>query len=461
MTTKKSVFKIKTINGDTLTPVTIFKKLIGNKKFLLESSFQHETKGRYSYIGTNPYEEIIGYTNKTIVRNLQTHNETTFNVDALTYIKHNFPKINTPLPLPFSGGAIGFVGYDAYRQYADIGIELTDEINIPDIHFMVYEDIVVYEHTNEKVHIISLNINQVSDDLLDSRINHLNKQLEQSITLDQPELIQLDFVPNVSKEQFIKQVNQAKEAIDNGEATQIVLSQKMTSPMNEDPFSFYRHLRSSNPSPYMFYLDFSDYLIIGASPEALVQVTNNQVTTNPIAGTRPRGKNELEDNQLALELLADPKEIDEHDMLVNLSKTDLSTICTEKSITLPVYKQIEKYQHVMHIVSEVQGTLLENKSSIDALIACLPAGTVSGAPKTRAMQIINDIEDTKRGFYAGGVGYITYNHDLNLAISIRSLVIKDKTAHLQTGAGIVKDSIPEKEYEETLHKARSLMELTK
>src|SRR5699024_4911279 len=179
MTTKKSVFKIKTINGDTLTPVTIFKKLIGNKKFLLESSFQHETKGRYSYIVTNPYEEIIGYTNKTIVRNLQTHNETTFNVDALTYIKHNFTKINTPLPLPFSGGAIGFVGYDAYRQYADIGIELTDEINIPDIHFMVYEDIVVYEHTNEKVHIISLNINQVSDELLDSRINHLNKQLEQ------------------------------------------------------------------------------------------------------------------------------------------------------------------------------------------------------------------------------------------------------------------------------------------
>ncbi len=461
MTRQKSVYKIKTINGDTLTPVTIFKKLIGHKKFLLESSFQHETKGRYSYIGSNPYEEIIGYTNKTIVRNLQTQNERIFNVDALTYIKNNFPKINTPLPLPFSGGAIGYVGYDAYRQYADIGPELKDEINIPDIHFMVYEDIVVYEHVNEKVHIISLNINHVSDDLLESRINHLNEQLEQPITLDQPELIQLDFVPNVSKEQFIKQVNQAKEAIDSGEATQIVLSQKMTSPMNEDPFSFYRHLRSSNPSPYMFYLDFSDYLIIGASPEALVQVTNNHVTTNPIAGTRPRGKNEQEDKQLALELLADPKEVNEHDMLVDLSKRDLSTICNNESITLPVYKQIERYQHVMHIVSEVHGTLLENKSSIDALIACLPAGTVSGAPKTRAMQIINEIETTKRGFYAGGVGYITYNHDVNLAISIRSLVIKNKMAHLQTGAGIVKDSIPEKEYEETLHKARSLMELTK
>ena len=461
MTTKKSVYKINTINGDALTPITIFKKLTGKNKFLLESSFQHETKGKYSYIGASPYEEIIGIKDQTIIRHCETGTETTFDMDALTYIKNYFTKIDTPLPLPFSGGAIGFVGYDAYRQYADLGEDLTDEVGIPDIHFMVYKDIIVYEHFNEKVHLIALNIEDSDDVDLEDRLNILNKQLERPVTLHQPEAINLDFTPQVSKEHFMNQVEQAKASIDSGETTQVVLSQKLTSELKEDPFSFYRHLRSSNPSPYMFYLDFTDYLIIGASPEALVQVTDNQVTTNPIAGTRPRGKNEDEDNALADELLADPKEVNEHEMLVDLSKTDLTGICDEKSITIPVYKQIEKYQHVMHIVSEVQGTLLENKSSIDALIACMPAGTVSGAPKTRAMQVINEIETTKRGFYAGGLGYITYNHDINLAISIRSLVIKDQVAHLQTGAGIVKDSIPEKEYEETLHKARSLTDLTK
>lgn len=461
MTTKKSVYKMKTINGDALTPITVYKKLIGKNKFLLESSFQHKIKGKYSYIGLNPYEEIIGIKNKTIIRDLGNGTETTFDMDALNYIKKYFPKIDTPLPLPFSGGAIGFVGYDAYRQYADLGQEQQDEVEIPDIHFMVYEDIIVYEHFNEQVHLIALNINDSTESDLEDRLAGLSQQLDRQIDLQQPEPINLDFKPNINKSEFIEQVNKAKASIHSGDTTQIVLSQKLTSKFNEDPFSFYRHLRSSNPSPYMFYLDFTDYLIIGASPEALVQVTNNEVTTNPIAGTRPRGNNISEDNALAKELLADPKEISEHDMLVDLSKQDLSLICESESINVPVYKQIEKYEHVMHIVSEVNGTLMKNKSSIDALIACMPAGTVSGAPKIRAMQTINNIESTKRGFYAGGIGYITYNHDINLAISIRSLVIKDEIAHLQTGAGIVKDSIPEKEYEETLHKARSLMELTK
>lgn len=460
-TIKNSIYKMKTINGDAFTPITIFKKLKGKNKFLLESSFQHETKGKYSYIGVNPYEEIISYKDQTIIRDCETGTETPFDMDALTYLKTHFPKIDSPLPLPFSGGAIGFVGYDAYRQYADLGKDLTDELGIPDIHFMVYKDIIVYEHFNGKVHLITLNLQDSNDTDLAERLSVLSKQLERPVTLQQPEKINLDFKPQVSKEHFIKQVEQAKASINSGETTQVVLSQKLTSELKEDPFSLYRHLRSSNPSPYMFYLDFTDYLIIGASPEALVQVTGNQVTTNPIAGTRPRGKNEREDEALSEELLADPKEINEHDMLVDLSKQDLTQVCDKQSIHMPVYKQIEKYQHVMHIVSEVQGLLQKNKSSIDALIACMPAGTVSGAPKTRAMQVINEIETSKRGFYAGGLGYITYNHDINLAISIRSLVIKDQTAHLQTGAGIVKDSIPEKEYEETLHKARSLTDLTK
>src|SRR5699024_494270 len=226
--------------------------------------------------------------------------------------------------------------------------------------------------------------------------------------------------------------------------------------VNGDPFSYYRKLRFANPSPYMFYVDFDDYLIIGTSPESLIQTTGKQIVTNPIAGTRHRGKTDAEDRLLMDELLADQKEIAEHQMLVNLSRKDLEQVCEIDSITIPTYMQIEKYQHVMHIVTEVHGTLKPNKSSIDALIATLPAGTVSGTPKIRAMQIINELEDYKRGIYGGGIGFISFTHDLNLALAIRSIIIKNKTAYLQTGAGIVFDSDPDAEFAETLHKARSL-----
>lgn len=461
MTTIKPTFKMKSINGDSLTPITIYKQLSGNNKFLLESSFQHETKGKYSYIGVNPIEEIIGNNAETTIINHLTNQTNIFNIDALTYIKRHLPKIDTPLPLPFSGGAIGYVGYDAYRQYADIGEMLESDIGMPDIHFMIYREIIVYEHFSEKVYIIAMNLDDAPGITLDKRILILEEQLKKPILLAELENIDINFTPQLTKDAFIKQVEQAKAYINSGETTQIVLSQKFNAPMTSDPLSFYRYLRSSNPSPYMFYIDFTDYLIIGASPESLVQTTGDKVITNPIAGTRPRGKNDEEDTILSKDLLSDPKEVNEHDMLVELSKADLSPICYTETIKVPVYKKIEKYEHVMHIVSEVHGQLLKNTSSIDALIACLPAGTVSGAPKTRAMQIINEIENKKREFYAGGIGYITFNHDVNLAISIRSIVIKDEVAYLQTGAGIVIDSIPEKEYEETLHKARSLMELNK
>jgi len=233
----------------------------------------------------------------------------------------------------------------------------------------------------------------------------------------------------------------------------------MVATITDDPFSIYRKLRTANPSPYMFYIDFADYLIIGASPESLVQTTGRTVVTNPIAGTKPRGKNEAEDAMIAYELLQDPKEVAEHDMLVQLSKDDLHPICKQGSIQVPVYKDIVKYEHVMHIVSETHGILKDHLTSFDALVACLPAGTVSGSPKIRAMQIINELEDERRGFYAGGIGYITFNHDINIAIAIRSLIIKDKIAYVQAGAGIVQDSIAENEYMETLHKAKSLTNL--
>lgn len=456
MIKNKLGYKTLTKNADTLTPVGIYKKLSGEKKFLLESSFQHETKGKYSFMGANPYEEIIGIGNQTKVINLATGEEKIIAQNALLYMKENLPKFEFDIPFPFTGGAIGFVGYDAIRQFANIGPELDDELELPDIHFMVYKTIIAYEHRKEKAHIITVNVDHAPESELDERLNKVVNDLEKQITATNTQLNASEFQPQISKEKFINKVKRAQEFIKNGDTEQIVISQRMVATFDGDPFSFYRELRTANPSPYMFYIDFTEYLIIGASPESLVQTTGSQIITNPIAGTRPRGTSHAEDVRLESELMADEKEVNEHMMLVQLSKDDLAAICDTEDIEVPVYMKVEKYEHVMHIVSEVHGKLRADKTSIDALIACLPAGTVSGSPKERAMQIINDIEDKRRGVYAGGIGYITFNHDINLAIAIRSLVVKEEKAYLQTGAGIVIDSVPEKEYEETLHKARSL-----
>lgn len=452
-------YKLIEKNADILTPVGIFKRLEGEKKFLLESSFQHETKGKYSYIGANPYQEIIGYENQTKVIDLITNEEKLVSQNVIDYLKENLPKVECELPLPFTGGAIGYVAYDAIRQFVSVGEELTDELNMPDYHFMMYHTIIIYEHRTEKAHILTINLDNSTEKELEERLQQISNQLDQQITIPDPETNQVTFKAQISKEKFIKNVKRAKTFIENKEAEQIVLSQRMIAELDGDAFSFYRQLRTANPSPYMFYIDFTDYLIIGASPESLVQTSGNQVVTNPIAGTRPRGNSTAEDEGLEKELLTDQKEIAEHDMLVELSKTDLSVVCKKESIHVPVYKDVVKYEHVMHIVSEVHGLLKENKTSMDALIACLPAGTVSGSPKERAMQIINEIETERRGFYAGGIGYISFNHDINLAIAIRSIVVKETKAYLQTGAGIVSDSSPLNEYLETLQKAKSLTNL--
>lgn len=452
-------YKLIEKNADILTPVGIFKRLEGEKKFLLESSFQHETKGKYSYIGANPYQEIIGYENQTKVIDLITNEEKLVSQNVIDYLKENLPKVECELPLPFTGGAIGYVAYDAIRQFVSVGEELTDELNMPDYHFMMYHTIIIYEHRTEKAHILTINLDDSTEKELEERLQQISNQLDQQITIPDPETNQVTFKAQISKEKFIKNVKRAKSFIENKEAEQIVLSQRMIAELDGDAFSFYRQLRTANPSPYMFYIDFTDYLIIGASPESLVQTSGNQVVTNPIAGTRPRGNSTAEDEGLEKELLTDQKEIAEHDMLVELSKTDLSVVCKKESIHVPVYKDVVKYEHVMHIVSEVHGLLKENKTSMDALIACLPAGTVSGSPKERAMQIINEIETERRGVYAGGIGYISFNHDINLAIAIRSIVVKETKAYLQTGAGIVSDSSPLNEYLETLQKAKSLTNL--
>ena len=269
----------------------------------------------------------------------------------------------------------------------------------------------------------------------------------------------LDFKPMIDESTFIQMVETAKEHIVKGDIFQVVLSQRFSSPFEGNPFTLYRGLRTSNPSPYMFYMDFETYTILGTSPESLVKVNNGIVTTNPIAGTKPRGKTPEEDEQIANELLNDPKEIAEHRMLVDLGRNDIGRISEIGSVKIEKYMKIEYYKFVMHIVSEVTGRLNKDAHVLDVLTACLPAGTVSGAPKIRAMQIINQLETTRRGVYAGAVGYISVTGNMDLALAIRTMVVKDQQAHVQAGAGIVYDSIPKSEYEETLNKARALLEV--
>lgn len=452
-------YKIRKQNADTLTPIIIFNRLAGKKRFLLESTIHHDKKGKYSFIGTDPYQEISGSGHETMDIQHEKRTSSTVKQSPLDYLQTQLPKLDLDLPLPFYGGAIGYIGYDSIRSYADIGNDLPDDINMPDIHFMLFKNIIVFDHNKEEVYLIAANPDSEPEELLEKRLDQLSRKLKRPDS-EQPIMQQnLDFQPQVSKEDFLEKVRQAKKHIQKGDVLQIVVSQRMKAKMNGDPFSFYRMLRKSNPSPYMFYIDFESYILLGSSPESLIQTKGKEIMTNPIAGTRPRGKSEKEDTLLTHELLTDQKEIAEHEMLIDLSLKDFENICEEGSIAVPTELAVEKYEHVMHMVSEVKGYLKENHTSFDALIACLPAGTVSGAPRQRAMQIINQLEEKKRGVYAGGIGYINFSHDLNITLAIRSLVIKENHAYLQAGAGIVADSVPEKEYAETMHKARSLMEV--
>ncbi|MRH44080.1 anthranilate synthase component I [Aquibacillus halophilus] len=448
------------LNGDTLTPISVFNRINGKKKFLLESSANSGEKGRYSFIGLNPFKEVIGEGNQTTVINHNDQSQHTEEGKPLEVLKKHLPQHELPLPFAFYGGAVGYIGYDAIRQYEDIGMINDDEIEMPEIHLMFYQDVIVFDHLRQAVSILAINLDgNRTDDQLEENLAVLKADIISEKAEESHTSIDVKFEPSINKQTFMEMVDKAKQHITDGDIFQVVLSQRMKASFDVNPFTFYRSLRRANPSPYMFYLDFDDYIVLGASPESLIKTNGKQVITNPIAGTRPRGKTDEEDIQFADDLLADEKELAEHKMLVDLSRNDLGRVCEIGSITIPKYMTIERYQHVMHIVSEVQGVLTKDYSGIDALISTLPAGTVSGAPKIRAMQIINQLENKKRGVYAGAVGYINMNGDVDLALAIRTLVIKDKHAYVQAGAGIVYDSDPASEYQETLNKAKSLLEV--
>ncbi|UTE75987.1 anthranilate synthase component I [Rossellomorea sp. KS-H15a] len=456
-------YVVKELNGDMYTPISLFQSLKGKKKFLLESSLKHEQSGRYSFVGSDPFMECKAYGDTVQIIKTSTDRVEERTGDPVEMIQSLIPHV--PLegaPFPFTGGGVGYLGYDVIRHYEGIGITPHDELEMPDIHLMFYEKVIVFDHLEHKVYIIVMNEWTVE---MDVDLQEKVKEIEEELTnvylgTNKEKLDRLSFHARTSKDDYMERVERAKQSIQEGEIFQVVLSQRLQASFSGDPFTFYRGLRQSNPSPYMFFIDFEEYVVLGASPESMLKVQGSQITTNPIAGTRRRGNTDEEDGKLERELLSDEKEMAEHRMLVDLGRNDLGRICEIGSIRLSKYLTIERYKYVMHIVSEVKGKLKEEVTPLEALTGCLPAGTVSGAPKIRAMQIINELETTKRGVYSGAVGYIGVNGNLDFALAIRTMVVKDGVANVQAGAGIVYDSDPESEYEETLNKAKSLLEVT-
>jgi anthranilate synthase component 1 len=453
------------------TPISLFKKLCNNEKsYLLESVKTIDKWGRYSYIGRNPFIEVKGYADKVYIYKENQIIEKTGK--PLGIIKSLIEEYKMPLinNMPdFIGGAVGYIGYDIIRSYEKLNNINPDNIKMPDIHLLFMEEMIVYDHLKEKIIIIvNLPISSNAKSVYETASNRLQKIKNEILSSryilndnQKTKSREFNYKSNESKNGFMKKVLHAKKYIKAGDIFQVVLSQRLQVETDVNPFNVYKTLRTLNPSPYMFYIDFQDYHLVGSSPEILVKVKGDIIETCPIAGTRPRGKTPKEDAKLADELLNDEKELAEHLMLVDLSRNDIGKISEFGTVNLTNYMEIKKYSHVMHIVSNVTGKLKEDYDMFDALISCLPAGTVSGAPKIRAMEIIGELENLKRGVYAGAVGYIGLNGNMDTCIAIRTIVFKNNKAFIQAGAGIVADSDPESEYFETLRKAKALMEAIK
>jgi anthranilate synthase component I len=454
----KNGFFMKELKGDTFTPISILQKISGNKKFLLESSHKYHDSGRYSIIGSDPAFELIstGNSNEIIYRNGE---KKVLQGNPLDILKTLLPQIDET-PFPFIGGAVGYVAYDIIRQFEVIGEEFPNGLQMPDVHLMFYEEVIVFDHLEEKITICGIPLSVESDnELLEKRLEQRIKELKQPAIYEDSTPFEFSgFQSETSREDFIKNVEIAKEHIKEGDIFQVVLSRRMKSSFQGSPLSLYRKHRANNPTPYMFYIDFAGYTVIGSSPESLIKTRDSQVFSNPIAGTKKRGNTTEEDLLIEKELKSDEKEIAEHKMLVDLGRNDLGRVCEFGSVTVDKYMEVEKFRHVIHLVSEVSGTLTKKHTNLDALAACLPAGTVSGAPKIRAMEIINKLEKSKRGVYSGAIGYLSANGNMDFALAIRTMILKDDIAYIQAGAGIVYDSNPESEYEETINKLKAFLE---
>ena len=460
---------VRDILADLETPLSTYLKVANRRgTYLFESVTGGDTWGRYSIIGL-PCRDIVKFFGNTLTveRDGEVLRTETID-DPLDWVENYHASFaceeltGLDAKLRFTGGLVGYFGYETinYIEPEIFKDSLDDPLATPDILLMVSEEVVVFDNLNATakvlVHVDPDDSNAEQKGL--SRLDEIEKLLRKpapELPKTKPALVdEKSFVSGLGQNRFMSSVEQIRDYIAAGDCMQVVLAQRMTADFDAHPLDLYRALRMLNPSPYMYYLDLGDYQIVGSSPEILVRLEDDNVTVRPIAGTRPRGKTEAEDLAHEQSLLADPKELAEHLMLIDLGRNDTGRVAEIGTVKLTEKMTIERYSHVMHIVSNVTGVLKKGLSAIDVLRATFPAGTVSGAPKIRAMEIINELEPVKRGIYSGAVGYLSFNGNMDTAIAIRTAVIKDGKLHIQAGAGVVYDSVPQSEWDETLNKAR-------
>ncbi len=457
------------VTADTETPISIFKKVAtGSESFLLESVEGGERWGRYSFIGHRPQLLVKARGDQIeLIRNGEQCGR--FRASPLDYLRKlmgTFRAVSLPGLPRFYGGLVGYLSYDTVRFIEDLPTLKPDVVGMPDAAFMMPNQVIIYDNLTQTIKVVSniyvpeyINHAAAYDQALtqiDETLKLLNGPAPSSKPRKGPEK-ELMLEANMERGRFEEMVRRAKQYIQDGEAIQVVLSQRFHTDLTSDPFDIYRALRRVNPSPYMYYLDYDGDIVVGASPEVLVRLEDGRVALRPIAGTRPRGNTAEEDRRLEEELRADPKERAEHVMLVDLGRNDAGRVATVGTVEVTDLMVVEYYSHVMHLVSHVEGDLAPDKDMFDVLRASFPAGTVSGAPKVRAMEIIDELEPTRRGLYAGAVGYFCFSGNMDFCITIRTLLVRNGRVYLQVGAGIVADSVPEREYQETVDKGKALI----
>ena len=462
---------VKSVMADLLTPVSAFLAVASQepRAFLLESVERGERIGRYTFLGARPYMWVETHGSEIAVHRGKRMEQRQGSVLAVLQklLREHRPATLAGLP-PFTAGAVGYFAYDSVRQLENIGRHAKDDVSLPDCVLMFFDRLLVFDHLLHQIHIIaSADVSRETPrrayDRAVADIKLLEKKLASGLgparwkRSTTPPRGKLKIHAATSHDRFLKSVERCREYIAAGDIFQVVLSQRLDFTPHSSPFDIYRALRTVNPSPYMYFLRMGETHVLGSSPEMLVRVSGRKLEYRPIAGTHPRGRDEAEDEKLEKAMLADQKERAEHVMLVDLGRNDLGRVSEYGSVKVRDLMYVERYSHVMHIVSALEGKLRENLDALDAFAACFPAGTLSGAPKVRAMQIIEELEPVRRGIYGGSVLYADFAGNLDSCIAIRTLLMKGKKAYLQAGAGIVADSDPEREFQECMNKARAVL----
>jgi anthranilate synthase component 1 len=463
--------------ADLLSPVSAFLKLApqnaGGAKnhpysFLLESAEGGEHVGRYTFFGVDPFQVVSCRGNRiTLTRGRRASHESGNIFDYLRQLGSRYRSVPVPGLPPFTAGAVGYLAYEVVRGLEHLPPRVEPDVDLEDAVFMYFSSLLAFDHVQHRLFLIDNVLTEEGPpgslrskyDAALRRLGRLERELLRPLRLPRfhPPRGPLRVRPNMTRQDYEAMVERGKEYIRSGDVFQVVLSLRLEVPVRVPPFEIYRALRVVNPSPYMYFLRLGEATVLGSSPEMLVKVSGRSVEYRPIAGTRPRGRSEEEDKKLEAELKSDEKERAEHIMLVDLGRNDIGRVCEFSSVRPQEMMFVERYSHVMHLVSSIQGTLRPDADSYAALAACFPAGTLSGAPKVRAMEIIDELEPTRRGLYAGSVLYLDFTGNLNSCIVIRTVLVKNQRAYLQAGAGIVADSLPAREYEESMNKAKAML----